>query len=175
MALPDFEMMWKAFPDHDLYPTLRSLHTFIGGNLKDNIDTPGFGENGNTCAVRMSRALNYGKLPISAKRVSTLKIQTMTGADKKLYIFRVRDMKKYLANVLPITPKKVTADFGTAFAKERGIISFDIDGWSDASGHLALWNGESFRETHDDYRNLQDNPATTRIEPSTKAMTLWKL
>jgi hypothetical protein len=175
MAKPSFSMMWQAFPDHTKYPTLRDLHTFIGGALAKNIDEPGFGANGNTCAVRMSRALNYGNLPVSAKMVKSLGIATMTGADGKLYIFRVRELKIYLRSALGVTPSKVFKNFDQAFIGKQGIVAFDVSGWSDASGHVALWNGSAFREAHDDYRNLKDNPNTAQIEPSTTAMTLWEL
>ncbi len=33
MAQPGFAMMWANFPDHKKYPTLRALHTAIGGQL----------------------------------------------------------------------------------------------------------------------------------------------
>lgn len=175
MAQPNFKMMWQAFPDHTKYPTLRDLHTYIGGKLVNNIDVPGFGVNGNTCAARMSRALNYGNLPISTKLTKSLKIETMTGADGMSYIFRVRDMKTYLASALGVTPVKVSKDFDKAFVGQQGIVSFDVAGWSDASGHVALWDGSAFRELHDDYRNLTDNPATTQIEATTTRMTLWAI
>ncbi len=175
MAKPSFELMWSSFPDHIKYPTLRELHNHIGGALAKNIDVPGFGPTGNTCAVRMSRALNYGNLPISPKLVKQLKMSAMTGEDGKLYIFRVRDMKTYLAKALAVHPVKVTKDFGQAFLGKSGIVSFDVVGWSDASGHLALWNGTEFRESVDDYRGLKDDPATPLIEPATQAMTLWEI
>ena len=175
MSKPSFEMMWQAFPDHTKYPTLRDLHTFIGGALVKNIDVPGFGINGNTCAARISRALNYGNMPISAKLTESLGISTMIGADKKLYIFRVRDMKIYLASALGTTPNKVSKNFDKAFAGQQGIVTFDVTGWSNASGHVALWNGSSFREAEDDYRSLKDDPTTPQIEPSTQRMTLWSL
>lgn len=175
MAKPSFAMMWQAFPDHIKYPTLRDLHTFIGGSLITNIDVPGFGEKGNTCAVRMSRALNYGNLSVSAKLTNSLGIPTMTGADGKLYIFRVRQLKTYLHSALGVAPSKVSTDFDQAFAGKQGIVAFDVVGWNDASGHVALWDGATFREQHDDYRNLKDDPKTTRIEPATTAMTLWVL
>ena len=175
MAKPSFKMMWQAFPDHTSYPTLRDLHTFIGGSLVKNIDVPGFGVNGNTCAARMSRALNYGNMPISAKLTKSLKIETMIGADGMPYIFRVRDMKTYLASALGVTPIKVSKDFDKAFAAQNGIVSFDVTGWSDASGHVALWDGSAFREPLDDYRNLRDNPSTPQIEATTIGMTLWAL
>ena len=138
MAKPDFTMMWQAFPDHVKYPTLRTLHTFIGGTLVKNIDVPGFGEIGNTCAVRMSRALNYGNFPVSGKLTKSLNIKTMTGADGMLYIFRVRQLKTYLHSALGIAPETVKKKFSDAFKGKPGIVAFNIDGWSDASGHVAL-------------------------------------
>lgn len=175
MAKPLLEMMWLAFPDHAKYPTLRDLHTFVGGTLVKNIDEPGFGENGNTCAVRMSRAFNYGNLPVSRKLVKSLHLSTMTGADGMLYLFRVRELKVYLHSALGVTPIKVTKNFDTAFKGQKGIVAFDVSGWTDASGHVALWDGDSFREAHDDYRSLADDPATARVEASTRSMTLWPL
>ena len=175
MAQPSFKLMWQAFPDHTAYPTLRDLHTYVGGTLVKNIDGDGFGPNGNTCAVRMSRALNYGNMPVSRALVRSLKIETMTGADKLLYMFRVRDLKKYLKSALGVTPSKVVKDFGTAFAGKRGIVAFDVTGWSDASGHVALWDGSAFREQHDDFRGMADNPKTTVREPATTSMTLWEI
>jgi hypothetical protein len=144
VAKPDFSMMWQAFPDHSKYPTLRSLHTFIGGILVKNIDLPGFGAYGNTCAVRMSRALNYGNFPISAKIAKSLSIRVMTGADNKLYIFSVRELKAYLHATIGVSPVVVTKGFNKAFANQRGIVVFDVTGWPDASGHVALWDGKLF-------------------------------
>lgn len=176
MAKPDFALMWSNFPDHVKYPTLDTLFSFIGGTLTKNIHEPGFGPNGNTCAVRISRALNYGALPISRKLVRSLEVSTMTGADKHLYMFRVRDMKKYLRNVLGVTPKSVSKDFGTAFGGERGIVAYDVEGWSDASGHVALWDGTNFREpSHDDFRFRKDDPTTKVREATTTKMILWRL
>ena len=177
MANPDFTLMWKSFPDHTLYPTLTSLFTFIGGELSKSIDVPGFGPNGNTCAVRMSRALNYGTLPISSKLVASLKLNTLTGADKMLYLFRVRELRSYLENALGVTPQIVTKGFDKAFSGKRGIVAFSVEGWSDASGHLALWDGDKFKEPdHDDFRTLKDDPSTPKIrQPKTTKMTLWAL
>jgi hypothetical protein len=176
MAQPSFKMMWDAFPDHVQYPTLRDLHNFVGGQLARNIDVPGFGAKGNTCAVRISRALNYGNTPLSYKRLKALELNPLLGADRKLYLFRVRELKIYLADALAVTPKRVKKDFTSAFAGVRGIVTFDVDGWSDASGHVALWDGSSFREpAFDDFRGLKDDPATAAVEASVTAMRLWAL
>ena len=174
MSQPNFNMMWNAYPAHDRYPNLLSLHTFIGGALQKNIHVSGFSPNGNTCAVRLSRALNYGAMPISATIVKRLKIQTLTGNDGKLYIYRVQELKAYLKEALAVSPVKVSADFDHAFLGKRGIVAMDIIGWRGASGHLALWDGKNFRENgYDDYRNQRDNPATPNNEGTTTGMTLW--
>lgn len=131
---------------------------------------------GNTCAVRMSRALNYANMPISAKLTKAHKITTMTGADGQLYIFRVRELKIYLAAALGVTPVKVFKDFDKAFMGQRGIVVFDVMGWPGAGGHIALWDGKVFRENaHDDYRNQRDDPTTAINEGTTTGMTLWHL
>jgi Type VI secretion system (T6SS), amidase effector protein 4 len=175
MAKPDFDLMWRNFPDHSKYPNLETLHKFIGGQLANNINVPGFGPNGNTCAVRMSRALNYGALPISAKLIASLGLHTIKGADSKPYLFRVRELKTYLRNAIGVRPTSATKNFDTAFSGTRGIVAFDVTGWSDASGHVALWDGSAFVETHDDYRGLKDDPATPQKEARTVKMTLWAL
>lgn len=63
-----------------------------------------------------------------------------------------------------------------AFKGQRGIVVFDVAGWRSAGGHVALWNGEQFRENpHDDYRQQRDDPATAINEGTTTGMTLWPL
>lgn len=176
MAIPNFNLMWEQFPDHDRYPDLVTLFTFIGGQLAKNINVPGFGPNGNTCAVRMSRAFNYGEMPISAKTVKLLHLNPLVGDDKRLYLFRVSEMRTYIAKSVGAAPITVTKNFDTAFGGKRGIVAFTVEGWSDASGHLALWNGSEFLEPkHDDFRGLRDDPTTPRHEPHTTRMTLWPL
>ena len=176
MAKPDFSLMWANFPDHDKYPTLEALFIHIGGMLGRTIDLPGFGPTGNTCAVRMSRALNYGAFPISPRIVAALGLHTLTGADRKLYLFRVREMRTYLQRALGVSPVSVHKDFDGAFSGQQGIVAFTVEGWSNTTGHIALWDGKSFKEpAYDDYRTLRDNPETRIREPETVAMNLWAM
>ncbi|ARU58386.1 type VI secretion system-associated effector [Oleiphilus messinensis] len=176
MSNPNFNLLWAQFPDHIQYPTLKDLFTHIGGTLARNINVPGFGPNGNTCAVRISRALNYSNAPISKKTVNSLKLNSITGADGKHYIFRVREIRLYLEHTLIARPIKVTRNFDKAFLGTKGIVAFSVNGWSDASGHVALWDGTTFKEPKfDDFRDLKDDPATLFREPNTEGMTLWPL
>ena len=149
---------------------------FIGGQLTANINSRGFGPNGNTCAVRMSRAMNYGNMPISAKLAHKLGLTTLTGADGHPYIFRVRELRTYLAAAIGTTPRRVTTEFNQAFIGHRGIILFEVEGWGSAGGHATLWDGHHFKEeSHDDYRTLRDNPATAQNEGTTVGMILWHI
>ncbi|GJE61676.1 T6SS effector amidase Tae4 family protein [Methylobacterium trifolii] len=176
MAKPSFDWMWTYFPDHGKYPTLKDLFGWLGGGLKRNIDEPGFGPAGNTCAARMSRALNYANHPITAKQIKQLSLNALLGDDKKHYLFRVRELRTYLTHTIGVTPKTVKKDFQTAFAGERGIVAFRVAGWQSASGHIALWDGSSFRENdHDDYRAQQDDPSTAENEGTVEEMVLWPL
>jgi hypothetical protein len=176
MSKPNFDMVWAAFPDHDKYPTLKDLFGWIGGELKNNIDAPGFGPNGNTCAVRLSRALNYGNFPLHSKSAKQLKLHPLIGEDKKAYLFRVSELRTYLLNSLGVKTKTVKKDFLNAFNGERGLIAFRISGWQTATGHMALWDGTSFKEpSHDDYRGQQDDPSTEVNEGTIAEMMLWPL
>ncbi|MEN9866619.1 MAG: hypothetical protein RL748_2209, partial [Pseudomonadota bacterium] len=97
-------------------------------------------------------------------------------ADEKHYIYRVQDMRKYLAAGLGVSPIVALNNFDHSFTTHKGIVAFDVSGWNNASGHVALWNGKKFREPkHDDYRNLRDDPTTPVKEPETKRMSLWAL
>ena len=175
MTSPDFARLWNAFPTHDEYQTLQDLYTAIGGNLPRNIVSPGFGANGNTCATRISRALNHGGSPLVKQRLSDLKLTSITGGDGLPYLFRVAEMRIYLAETLDVEPHTVRRGFADAFHGQRGIVAFRVRNWSDASGHIAFWDGEAFREEHDDYRALRDDPETIVQEAFVESMTLWPL
>ncbi len=70
---------------------ITSVGDLIGGKVKQNIDLwikePLLGFT-NACAIRMSYALNYSGILI--KRGVW---KTVSGTDKKWYIYRVRDLK----------------------------------------------------------------------------------
>lgn len=176
MNRPNFEQIWQSFPDHTQYPTLDSLFRHIGGQLTANINAPGFGPNGNTCATRISHAFNYGGSPIDLRVVVLLQLEVLRGADGRLYLFRIRELKRYLREVLGLPTVDRKPPYGDTFAGTRGIMAMDVSGWLDASGHIALWNGREFREpAYDNFLNLTDDLATPKVEPRTTGAHLWKL
>jgi hypothetical protein len=64
---------------------MQALYEQLGGNAARNINIPGFGPNGNTCASRISVALHRSGWPISAGAGIT----TLGTADGSRIIYRV--------------------------------------------------------------------------------------
>jgi hypothetical protein len=147
MVKPRLQALWDNFPDHDKYPTMKDLYTWLGGKAEQNINSPGFGPRGNTCASRLSVALNKANAPVKSMQG----VSTIGTADGSRIIYRVSEFRTYLFSVYgkPITDLKTP--FDDAFKGKRGIIAFAVN-WQDATGHIALWNGSTYREpTHDNY------------------------
>ena len=114
----------------------------------------------NTCAGRMSYALNHSGLDLD----KAPKAGSFQGKDGKNYWFRVADLKKYLKSrfkagdveySLKTLSLNVTQDIFNKRVSEvktnllekingkHGIIVFEVAGWGDASGHFTLWDGNN--------------------------------
>ncbi len=148
---PMLAKLWANFPDHTKYPNLKSLYTMLGGTAERNINSPGFGAEGNTCASRLSIAFNKSDAPISLSVATGVGAQTLTAAEGFRITFPVAEFRKYLLR----TPGKPiidnTSPYDSAFKGRRGIIAFSVN-WNNATGHIALWNGLTYREPgHDNY------------------------
>jgi len=155
---PGFQRVWEEFPDHVKYPTMGDLYRALGGNAKQNINAPGFGENGNACASRLSVAFNRAGAPISTAITKSKQIDTLGTADGSRIIFRVADFRKYLVSLLGNPVVDDTRPYGDAFNGKTGIIAFSVKGWQGATGHIALWDGSVYREPYyDDYASYVDS------------------
>lgn len=122
----------------------------------------------NTCVVRTSRAFNQvGRdfIPFVGEHDHEtgqgndgrghgiprgnigVPLTMYAGADtwpdgrNKAYAFRVSEFKKYMPYYYPDAPKIVGSTDASQFLGARGVIWFDVAGWSDASGHFDIWNG----------------------------------
>ena len=131
--------LWDAYPDYLNYPDSPAVKADIGGEVTQSWLGP------NTCTIRLSRGLNYSGLPVPAKHPG---LQTVRGADGKRYAFRVAEMRSYLSFKYGVPDFDRTKRRGDPFdkillASLRGIIAFEIH-FSDATGHLDLWDGRSF-------------------------------
>ncbi len=151
MVKPSFQKLWFAFPDHAKYQSLKDLYVALGGAAEKNINLPGFGPNGNTCASRMSVAFNKADSPINMAFADAILAQTLGTADGSRIIFRVADFRNYLLKVLGAPTIDNTSPYDDAFRGRKGIIAFSVN-WQGATGHIALWNGITYREpSHDNY------------------------
>jgi len=151
---PRLQRLWNEFPDHVQYPNMAALYKMLGGAAEKNIHVEGFGADGNTCASRLSVAFNKAGFPINAAIASAIRAQTLGTADGSRIIFRVSDFRNYLVRLLgsPVVDRSMPYD--DSFRGKVGIIAFSVN-WSNASGHIALWNGVTYREPeHDNYASF---------------------
>lgn len=124
--------------------SVAQLGTFIGGKVGENIKSEVF-KNG--CAIRLSYAFNYSGVPISPSDGAV-----SSGADKKWYLYRVSDMKKFIIKHIGGTPLKGST--ANSFKGQKGVIVFNDCNWSDATGHVDLFNGiQCEYEAANDYFN----------------------
>lgn len=80
---PEFSKMNAAYPKG----TAEEVFKLIGGKVLAN-------NFANSCAIRVSRSLNY-----SGHKVSYIPSNlTVSGSDGKWYIYRVKELVKYLKN-----------------------------------------------------------------------------
>lgn len=125
---------YSALKQH--FPALAAdqVKALIGGNVDADYIT-------NLCTVRMSRALNGAGAPIPNGAPG---LTTVRGGDGKRYAIRVKEFRQYMRATYgaPTLTERggVVAD---SFRGKQGIIIFDVRVWSDASGHVDLWDGST--------------------------------
>lgn len=160
MERPLFDMAWSAFTAVRL--SVADVGKKIGGKVQANIDAQIFQ---NACPIRMSYVLNMTGFPI----IKGPGYETVTGGDKRLYIFRVNDMMDYLQRLFGKPDKTVAAPKPEDFAGMKGIIVVKGHGWSNAKGHITLWDGTRCADTC----HLMADPDNGTFIPETAS--LWVL
>lgn len=141
MIKPSFASAWAAAIEiYDATDSAERVATVIGGRVEKNIHNSDPTQRwDNTCAVRMSYILNK-----SGALVPKVAKQTVSGADGRQYFFRVSNLISYLKQEWgqPEIVKYPRPGDGT-LAGKKGIILFEVSGWSNAQGHASLFNGSS--------------------------------
>ena len=119
----------------------------------------------NTCAFKLSYALNYGGMPLnnymSRQQITSRPIAFQNAlilGDKanNNYFMRVKEIRQFLQlksvwgnadepyNPKIMKTKQENIDFyNNEFSKfdKSGVVAMIISGWSDAGGHITLWDG----------------------------------
>ncbi len=130
-SLPDFKKLWSNYP----VGKAEDVKEVIGGKVS-------YPWIKNTCVIRISRSFNYAGNPIPSNHKG---LHVISGADKKWYAYRVKEFKEYLIACygqpkVTVNSNKWIEIIPKLFGKQ-GIILFEVDRWSDATGHITLWNG----------------------------------
>jgi len=140
----------KKLPKWDVlkgnYPALPAPVVFkqIGGKVELNFDIGVFE---NACAIRVSKALNQSgglhKIPFfkDAGPNGRFEAQVSSGKNKNWYIFRVKMLIKYLTKNYGAPEVFTPAKYKKEINGRKGIIIYEVNGWSNATGHADLWNG----------------------------------
>jgi hypothetical protein len=128
----------------------------LGGTAAKNINAPGFGPLGNTCASRMSVAFNKAGAPINAVVANAAGAKTIGAKDGTRIIFQVSGFRSYLLKTLGKPTLDNTTPYDDAFRGKSGVVAFSVN-WQGATGHIALYNGAVYREpSHDNYSAYVD-------------------
>jgi hypothetical protein len=159
MNRPAFSICWLKFSEVNV--PVADVGAKIGGKVQQNIDGGIFQ---NACPIRMSYVLNYAGVPIPASPYSVV-----SGADKKWYMFRVNEMMTFLEKTFGKADKSAKAPQPTHFTGLKGLIVVKGHGWSNALGHVTLWNGSVCSDTC----HLLADPDNGSFVPEVAA--LWKL
>ena len=130
---PLFNLAWAAFSRVNV--SVPQVGRIIGGKVQTNIDSGIFT---NACAIRMSYVLNQTGFPVSSRDGAV-----SSGAGGEKYLYRVRDLLPHLQKQFGKPDQVVQNPTLTSFTGKQGILVFDVDIWSDASGHATLWNGST--------------------------------
>jgi hypothetical protein len=164
-SLPDFSDLEKN------YPSTEKAEEVIRDINPEYENLPGYE---NTCAMRVSKALNYCKGHEIPQQKGLLCI---IGKDKKRYAIRVREMERYIKDtygepVFELKAEKGIIDNSSIIGK-KGIISFHVSGWGDATGHISLWNGKKVLYTGNrNYFNLYYKTSSNKFVQVIKCY-LW--
>ena len=129
---PSFTRIWAFFSEINV--PVKDVGKKIGGNVQANIESGVFQ---NACPIRMSYALNKVGILIPSGK----KFAVVSGADKKQYMYRVNDMIQFLEETLGKPDITIKSPKESDFKGKRGIIVFSGSGWSNARGHVTLWDG----------------------------------
>ena len=97
--------------------------------------------------------MNYAGDPIPRDSIA---FRTKQGADGKWYGLRVSEFRKYMERTygkptISAQRAKNSPISSTQFNGYRGILCLSVDGWSDATGHITLWNIDQMLYGHADY------------------------
>lgn len=137
---PRLQIMQKHFATINV--PIPKVGAHIGGKVQQNIEIGlADSQNGfhNACAIRMSYALHHSGIIIAARPHHW---ETVSGADKKSYIYRVNDLERFLYATFGPPNKTMQNPTARAFSHLKGLLIFKKR-FLGATGHATLWDGRT--------------------------------
>jgi hypothetical protein len=131
MRRPSFALAWAKFQEVNI-PVLE-VGKKLGGHVWANIESGVFR---NACPIRMSYVLNSTGVAVPHGGYAVV-----TDANRRRYLYRVRDLIRYLEKTFGRPEKTARSPNPAAFNAMKGILVIKGHGWNDAAGHATLWNG----------------------------------
>ena len=159
VARPKFAQAWGRFREINI--SVAKVGAKIGGKVGHNISAGIFQ---NACPIRMSYVLNYTGIPVPSAGY-----HVVSGADKRWYMYRVPEMMAFLQQSFGTPDHSAANPKPKDFAGHKGVIVVKGRGWSNAVGHVTLWDGT----TCSDSCHLTSDPDNGPFVPDTAA--LWVL
>lgn len=137
---PRFQDLWNAYAEVGMMG-YEGVYDLVGGNVaelrRSNPD-----DYTNACALRMSRAFNYGSYRIpSGTIIPGTNIYRVRGSDGLPYIMRVTGVIDFIRHNWGQPDKVIPPDQSATLNGLKGLIVVEVQGWGDATGHVTLWDG----------------------------------
>lgn len=169
---PRYSDLWAAYAEVG-HMDSASVYELVGGEAaalrKQRPDAYA-----NACALRMSRAFNYGGYKVPRGNIIKNKdIYRVRGNDGFPYILRVNEMIDFLEYNWGKPDLVMARGEDGKMSGKKGLIIVEVQGWNDARGHVVLWDG---KETSDgsDYQRLDSHSWTVSTGSLIKT-NYWEL
>lgn len=169
---PRYSDLWNAYAEVGLMDAA-SVYDLVGGDAAA-LRSQKPDDYANACALRMSRAFNYGAYKIPTGTIIKNKsIYRVRGGDGMPYILRVDEMIDFLEYNWGHADLVMTRGGDGAISGKKGVIVVEVSGWSDARGHVVLWDGAKTGDGSD-YQRL-DSHSWENSRASLVRTNYWEL
>ncbi|WP_417662980.1 type VI secretion system amidase effector protein Tae4 [Pseudomonas sp.] len=157
---PRFSSLWNAYAAVGNKSSL-DVYTLVGGGVEAaRAENPA--AYANACALRMSWGLNHGGFRIPKGTIIQNKpIYRLAGKDGLPYILKVADIIEFLKFNWGEPDQTLKSQESALLNGKKGIIVMTVSGWSDATGHVTLWDGSTTGDSSDYHRldsHTYENP-----------------
>jgi len=163
---PAFQSLWDAYAEVGAMAA-PDVYELVGGDVARHRRANPEAYT-NACALRMSRAFNHGGYAIPRGTIiPATPIYRVRGDDGQPYIMRVDDIIHFVKHNWGSADKVLQPAQAGQLAGLKGLIVMEVSGWSDATGHVTLWDdtrtGDGTDYQHPNSHSYNARVSLTRI------------